>query len=63
MSSGSRPTVIAYAAAGVPVVDACTVPASGTASSAPGTAHSEQPAATAFRLTTGAADGEWHPGA
>jgi hypothetical protein len=63
VSSRSRPTVIACAASGVSVLDACTVPASGTAPSVPGTAHSEQPAATAFRLTTGAADGEWHPGA
>ncbi|MEU2625124.1 Ig-like domain-containing protein [Streptomyces sp. NPDC007157] len=63
MSSLSRLTVIALAAAGASVLCACAGPDSGTAPSAQGTAHSEQRAATAFRLTTGAADGERHASA
>jgi lipoprotein-anchoring transpeptidase ErfK/SrfK len=57
--------VIALAAVGASVLSACAGPHPGTASSARETApsrtsSSEQQAATAFRLTTGAADGERH---
>jgi lipoprotein-anchoring transpeptidase ErfK/SrfK len=57
--------VIAFVAVGASVLSACAGPHSGTASSARETApsrtsSSEQQAATAFRLTTGAADGERH---
>ncbi|MGY5050708.1 Ig-like domain-containing protein [Streptomyces sp. 900105755] len=60
MSSLSRLTVITLVAAGASVLGACAGPDSGTAPTAQGTPHSGQRAATAFRLTTGAADGEQH---
>ncbi|MFG3023889.1 Ig-like domain-containing protein [Streptomyces sp. NPDC048254] len=61
----SRLTVIALAAVGASVLSACAGPHSRTASAARETApsrtsSSEQQVATAFRLSTGAADGERH---
>ncbi|MEV7326163.1 Ig-like domain-containing protein [Streptomyces sp. NPDC093970] len=63
MSSLSRLTVIISAVAGLSVLNACAGPGTGATSSARNTAHSEQRAATAFRLTTGAADGDRHASA
>ncbi|MEU0035653.1 Ig-like domain-containing protein [Streptomyces sp. NPDC006333] len=60
MSFHSRLTVIALAAIGTSVLSACAGPHSSTALSARGTAHSKEQAATTFRLTTGAANGERH---
>jgi Big-like domain-containing protein len=65
VSSLPRPTAFALAAVGASVLTACSGPRPGTAPTAHGTASatssSSQPwAASALRLTTGAADGERH---